>query len=58
MYSYEDIYNNLILNSEIQVYTQHSVFLLQSSHHRPGNTIESNLKNLNVNQFDLAFEVS
>lgn len=29
----------------------------KSSHHRPGNTIETNLKNLNVNQFDLAFEV-
>ncbi|KAJ7356351.1 hypothetical protein OS493_025460 [Desmophyllum pertusum] len=29
----------------------------KKSNHRPGNTIETNLKNLNVNQFDLAFEV-
>jgi len=29
----------------------------KTNHHRPGNTIETNLKNLNVNQFDLAFEV-
>lgn len=29
----------------------------KTTHHRPGNTIETNLKNLNVNQFDLAFEV-
>lgn len=29
----------------------------KAAHHRPGNTIETNLKNLNVNQFDLAFEV-
>ena len=48
-------YNNLhILNSE----NCNFVFLSQSSHHRPGNTIETNLKNLNVSQFDLAFEVT
>ncbi|KAK2572341.1 Condensin complex subunit 2 [Acropora cervicornis] len=29
----------------------------KATHHRTGNTIETNLKNLNVNQFDLAFEV-
>ncbi|RMX41808.1 hypothetical protein pdam_00012481 [Pocillopora damicornis] len=29
----------------------------KAAHHRPGNTIESNLKNINVNQFDLGFEV-
>lgn len=32
--------------------------LSKATHHRTGNTIETNLKNLNVNQFDLAFEVS
>lgn len=29
----------------------------KAANHKPGNTIETNLKNLNVNQFDLAFEV-
>ena len=34
------------------------VFFFKAANHKPGNTIETNLKNLNVNQFDLAFEVS
>lgn len=32
-------------------------FFFKAANHKPGNTIETNLKNLNVNQFDLAFEV-
>ena len=38
--------------------TKYLFVLSKATHHRTGNTIETNLKNLNVNQFDLAFEVS
>ena len=38
--------------------TEYLFVLSKATHHRTGNTIETNLKNLNVNQFDLAFEVS
>lgn len=38
--------------------TEYLFVLSKGTHHRTGNTIETNLKNLNVNQFDLAFEVS